>query len=181
MARLAFFCEEDLRNFNFYKFPKALFTEPEYKELSDSAKILYMIFYDRLSLSQENRYYDEHGVLYIYYSIKSIMAELGWSRDKVKRAIYCLEENGLIVLERQSLGVAYKIYVSKLVNPSEEGVGSKRAQSGLETSPGVGSKQAPNKTNNNNTNKSVNLYSARARVTQKSEECNIKRAAGDSS
>ena len=50
MGQLALFCEDDLRNFNFYKFPKALFTEPEYRDLSDSAKILYMIFYDRLDI-----------------------------------------------------------------------------------------------------------------------------------
>ena len=178
MGQLALFCEDDLRNFNFYKFPKALFTEPEYRDLSDSAKILYMIFYDRLCLSQENRFYDDNGVLYIYYSIKSIMEELGWSREKVKRALYCLDENELIILAREKAGVRYKIYVSKLTKPSEK-VGSKRAQSGLETSPGVGSKRAPNKTNNNNKINNIDIYSARARVTQNNPDCN-KKVSGDS-
>ena len=184
MGELVFYSEEDVKNFTFYKFPKALFSEAKYRDLSESAKILYMIYYDRLMLSMENRYYDENGIVFIYYSIKDIMTELNWSRDKVKRAMHCLDDNELIVLERESSGLAYRIYVTKLVvdekpkektfeEPSKK-VGSKRAQGGLKTSPGVGSKRAPNKTNNNKTNKAVSYIRAHARE-------NTRASGGDSS
>lgn len=184
MGELVFYSEEDVKNFTFYKFPKALFSEAKYRDLSDSAKILYMIYYDRLMLSIENRYYDGNGIVYIYYSIKDVMAELNWSRDKVKRAMHCLDDNELILLERESSGLAYRIYVAKLVvdeKPKEkapeepyEKVGLKRAQGGLKMSPGVGSKRAPNKTNNNKTNKTVSYIRARARE-------NTRVSGGDSS
>lgn len=174
MGNLVFYSEEDVKNFTFYKFPKALFSEPKYRGLSDAAKILYMIFYDRLILSIDNRYFDENGIVFIYFTINQVIAELGWSRDKVKRAMHCLEDNDLIVLERESAGLAYRIYVTKLVieekkdpeEPQKE-VGSKRAQGGIKISPGVGSKRAPNKTNNNKTNKTDSYMRARAREKNK--------------
>ena len=39
--------------FSFYKFPKALFNE-KYKDISNEAKLLYSLLYDRLSLSNHN-------------------------------------------------------------------------------------------------------------------------------
>ena len=69
MGELVFYSEEDVKNFTFYKFPKALFSEPKYRGLSDAAKILYMIFYDRLMLSIDNRYFDENGIVFIYFTI----------------------------------------------------------------------------------------------------------------
>lgn len=185
MSQLVFYSEEDVKNFTFYKFPKALFSEAKYRDLSDAAKILYMIYYDRLMLSMDNRYYDENGIVFIYYAIKDVMKELNWSRDKVKRAMHCLEDNNLIVLERESAGLSYRIYVTKLVvdeKPEERAseepskrVGLKRAQGGLKVSPGVGSKRAPNKNNNNKTNKSVSYIRAHARDRAATE------AVGDSS
>lgn len=195
MGDFAFFNKDDLKNFVFYKFPKALFSDPQYRDISDSAKILYMIFYDRLTLSQENKFYDENGIVYIKYSIKAVMKELGWSREKVRRALECLEEHQLILQERAKAGLSYRIYVSKLDKKPPEEVDSKRDQGGLETRPGVDSKRDHiNKTKDNKT-KYIDIYSARARITQtqpKSKqknntislrsENNIKgRASGDSS
>ena len=194
MGDFAFFNRDDLKNFVFYKFPKALFSDPRYRDISDSAKILYMIFYDRLTLSQENKFYDENGIVYIKYSIKAVMKELNWSREKVRRALECLEEHQLILQERPKAGLSYRIYVAKLANKPDEEVDSKRDQGGLETRPGVDSKRDHiNKTKYNKTNY-IDIYSARARVTQtepkskKNKSVNLhfdddiqSRAAGDSS
>ena len=125
-SQLAFYSDSDLKNFTFYKFPKALLSDPHYKNMSDSAKLLYMIFYDKLFLSQKNAFCDEHGILYIYYSLQDIMETTGWSRDKAKRALKCLEEFNLILLDRKSRGLAYRIYVRTLI-VDNLGVGSKRA------------------------------------------------------
>ena len=125
-SQLVFYTDNDLKNFTFYKFPKALLSDPHYRDMSDSAKLLYMIFYDRLFLSQKNAYCDDNGILYIHYSLKDIIDTTGWSRDKAKRALKCLEEFNLILLDRKSRGLAYRIYVSKLI-VDNLGVGSKRA------------------------------------------------------
>ena len=113
--QLAYFTETDLKNFTFYKFPKALLDEEEYKGMKDSAKILYMVFYDRLMLSQENAFKDENGFLYIYYDYSEAAAKMHWSVDKVGRAAKELEEHGLIIRERAKRGMSYRIYVSKLI------------------------------------------------------------------
>lgn len=125
-TELVFFTDNDLKNFTFYKFPKALLSDSHFRNMSDSAKLLYMIFYDRLFLSQKNAYCDENGLLYIFYSLQEIMATTGWSREKAKRALKCLEDFQLILLSRKSKGLAYRIYVSKLI-VDNLGVGSKRA------------------------------------------------------
>lgn len=127
-TQLCFYTENDLKNFTYYKFPKALLFDAKYKNMSDSAKILYMLFYDRLFLSQENSetYADENGILYIHYKLQSIMKDTNWSRDKAKRALACLSEYGLILQEREKRGLSYRIYVSKLIVDNFE-VGSKRA------------------------------------------------------
>jgi len=183
MGDLCFYTDDDLKNFNFYKFPKALFSEPEYRGISDSAKILYMIFYDRMFYSHDNRYIDDLGMVYIHYSIKEVMEELGWSREKVKRALYCLEENELICLSRKKVGTKYRIYVSKM-DKSKESKKKKRARN--EST--LGSKRAhpysnTNNFNNNNITKTNNINkSACARVTQTNSKSKDKnRAVGDSS
>lgn len=179
-----FYKAEDLKNFNFYKFPKALFYEPEYRNLPDSAKILYMIFYDRLNYSLENRFWDENGLVYIFYSINEVMAELGWSREKVRRALACLEENRMIILDRAKRGLKYRIYVAKLckkgTSTRPEEVDSKRDQGGLETRPPYSN---TNNINNNNITKTNSIKkSACARITQTNSKSKDKnRAVGDSS
>ena len=163
----------DLKNFTFKKFPTALYSEPKYYDLSDSAKILYAYAYDKMGLSFENGFIDDAGDVYIYYTLQSIIEEFHWSRDKAKRALKALEEFELIEQKREGAGLSYRIYVKKLItseesanNKASDGVGLKRAQGGLKTSPGVGSKQAHNETNNIYT-EYIDI-NACTRVTQKS-------------
>ena len=44
----------------FYKMPQALFSD-KYSQLSNDAKILYMLLLDRKSLSEKNHFNDENG------------------------------------------------------------------------------------------------------------------------
>ena len=44
----------------FYKMPQALFSD-KYTQLSNDAKILYMLLLDRRSLSEKNHFNDENG------------------------------------------------------------------------------------------------------------------------
>lgn len=46
-----YFYGAQAEQFSFYRIPKALFTDPQFKDLSTDAKVLYGILLDRMSLS----------------------------------------------------------------------------------------------------------------------------------
>ena len=51
-----YFYGAQAEQFSFYRIPKALFTEPNFRELSTDAKVLYGILLDRMSLSLKNQW-----------------------------------------------------------------------------------------------------------------------------
>ncbi len=78
---------EQIDNFTFYRVPKALFITPRYKALSAETKILYGLLLDRAALSTRNGWKDEHGRIFIYYTVKEVMAEVGCSKQKAVRLL----------------------------------------------------------------------------------------------
>lgn len=65
-----YFKTSDVKNFAFYKVPKALFEE-KYKSVSTDAKMLYGLLLDRMYLSVKNGWIDKQGRVYQYFTIKS--------------------------------------------------------------------------------------------------------------
>ena len=55
--------------FNFIRIPKRLITDPLFADLSLSAKLLYGILLDRMSLSMKNKWLDKENRVYIIYQI----------------------------------------------------------------------------------------------------------------
>ena len=53
-----YFYGAQAEQFSFYRIPKALFTETNFRELSTDAKVLYGILLDRMSLSLKNQWLD---------------------------------------------------------------------------------------------------------------------------
>ena len=58
-----YFYGAQAEQFSFYRIPKALFTVPNFRELSTDAKVLYGILLDRMSLSLKNQWIDILGLL----------------------------------------------------------------------------------------------------------------------
>ena len=56
---------DDLIKFEFFKIPKTLFANPEYKKMSSDAKLTYALLYDRLSLSKQNNWINGDGEVYL--------------------------------------------------------------------------------------------------------------------
>src|SRR5574344_2437720 len=83
--------------FNFIRIPKRLITDPLFAELSLSAKLLYGILLDRMSLSMKNKWLDKENRVYIIYQISEIMENLNMAE---KTAIKTLKE--LEVVDRKS-------------------------------------------------------------------------------
>ena len=77
-----YFYEEQSEQFSFYRIPKALMTEKAFDGLSGDAKILYGLCLDRVSLSRKNRWVDAAGRIYIYYTLNSIMGDVGCAVQK---------------------------------------------------------------------------------------------------
>lgn len=97
-----------LSNFNFYKankaygelylqFPKVFLYSDKYKDLSDSAKIAYMVFKDRLQYSIRNNWVDKDGNVYFIYTTNEIMNLLNCSINSVTKIKKELIEKGLLL------------------------------------------------------------------------------------
>lgn len=71
-----YFYGAQAEQFAFYRIPKVLFTDSEFRTLSAESKILYGILLDRVSLSAKNGWIDSQGRVYIIYTIEDIMGDL---------------------------------------------------------------------------------------------------------
>ena len=92
--------------YSFYRIPKLLFTSEYFKNLSCEAKVLYGLMLDRMSLSIKNRWFDEEGRAYIFFSVEEIMEMLNCGRNK---AVNCLkeldQEKGIGLIEKRRIGL----------------------------------------------------------------------------
>ena len=107
-----YFYGAQAEQFSFYRIPKALFTEPNFRELSTDAKVLYGILLDRMSLSLKNQWLDAQNKFYIIFTVEEIMDALNCANQKATRLMVELEKQaGLIERKRQGLGRPNLIYV----------------------------------------------------------------------
>ena len=96
----------------FYKVPKALFTEEQYRNISTDAKILFALLLDRQSLSASKGWIDSRGRVYQYFMIKSARELLHFGHEKICKLFVELERSGLITRKRQGQGKSSIIYVN---------------------------------------------------------------------
>ena len=100
----------EAEQYTFFRIPKILFS-PTYKTLSVSAKMLYALMLDRMSLSARNRWMDEDGRVFIYFRMSEIMSALGCGHNKAIALYAELEKVGLIERKKQGMGRPAKIYI----------------------------------------------------------------------
>lgn len=90
-------------------FPRFLL---DMEQLSETAKILYVLLLDRARLSQKNEdWADELGCAFIFFPIKDLAETMHKSEMSVKTALAVLEKADLIYRKRQGPGFPNKIYV----------------------------------------------------------------------
>lgn len=100
-----------MNDFPFIRFPAALVKLPCFKSLSADAKLLYALIVDRFNLSIANKWRDENGTPYVYFSIDSVMESVGCAKAKAVKLMDTLEDWGLIRRAKQGLGKPNRIYV----------------------------------------------------------------------
>ena len=99
--------------------PKRLFDDPAFVEMSIDAKALYMILLDRRCLSEINGsdWWDDHGCVFIYFTVEEMMHLLNCGNKKVNELLKELEKYELIQIHRRGLGKPNRIYVYDLLSP----------------------------------------------------------------
>ena len=115
-----YFTERDTIEYPFYRVPKALITDPQYRSVSTDAKLLYGLLLDRMDLSVKKRWLDEHGRVYFFFTIASIQADLCCCKEKACKLLRELEIAGLIEKKRQGRGNPSVIYVKRFSKRSEK-------------------------------------------------------------
>lgn len=101
--------------FNFIRIPKRLITDPLFADLSLSAKLLYGILLDRMSLSMKNKWLDKENRVYIIYQISEIMENLNVAEKTAIKILKELEVVGLVEKRRRGLGLPSLLYVKNFI------------------------------------------------------------------
>lgn len=89
----------------YYQMPKALFTDPKYRDISTEAKMLYAFMLDRQSLSRKNGWLDQDGNIYIIFTLQEAMELLSIGHEKAVKLFAMLnQERGVGLIRRRKLG-----------------------------------------------------------------------------
>ena len=100
---------------SFFKFPKPFIYDEKYKTLSNNAKMLYMLLFDRLELSLKNGWHDKEGNVFQYYTNEQLMIDLNCNSNntiiKIKKE---LKDAGLMTEVRQGMNLPNRIYLNAL-------------------------------------------------------------------
>ena len=72
--------------------------------LSNDAKVLYAMLFDRAGISKENGYIEPDGRIRLYFTLEEAKEKLHRSRQVATRAFQELERSGLITRRKQGLG-----------------------------------------------------------------------------
>lgn len=108
----------EAERFKFVRVPKVLF-EARYKNLSTDAKILYGLLFERMELSRKNRWHDDDGSVYIYFTLEEVCEVLGCGHDKATKLFCELESYTLLRRKKQGFGKPAKLYVLKFYEECE--------------------------------------------------------------
>ena len=104
----------EVKNNTFYQLPQWLF-DPEYKDMSLRAKVVYALIFDRRSLSLENNWYDKNGDVYMYFTNQQMMEKLNCSEKTIISSKKELEKYGLIREVRQGVNRPNRLYINGTV------------------------------------------------------------------
>lgn len=113
---LDYYYGDESNQFSFYRIPRQLIVDEQFKKLSTDAKLLYGLLLDRMGLSAKNGWYDNLGRVYIYYTLDEIQAALNCGHEKAVKLLSELDTGkgfGLIQRVKQGQGRPTKIYVKR--------------------------------------------------------------------
>ena len=91
----------------YFQFPKFLLKLP----ISQNAKLLYMVLYDRARISRKNSWIDKYGNVYPIFPIEELSVQIGKCKSSVKTALKELDDEGLLVRRSGGFSKPNHLYV----------------------------------------------------------------------
>ena len=114
-----YFTADDAEEYSFYRIPKPLILNPDYRSVPVEAKMLYGLMLDRMGLSVRNGWLDEQGRVFIYYTVDAVREDLCCGKEKACKLLADLERADLIERRRQGLTKPSITYVKRFRQRSE--------------------------------------------------------------
>ena len=157
----------EVKNNAFYQFPQWLLKEEHYKNLGDKAKLMYMLLFDRRTLSIKNKWYDDDGQIYMYFTNEQFMKELNCSEKTIIKAKKELSQIGLLKEVRQGINKPNRLYINGTVESTGQDL--KKVQYGTVESTGQDLKKVQG-INTNNINTNISILSNQQQQQEEVEE-----------
>ena len=101
MTQFNFIQSQNAYGTKFFQLPQVLLYGEKYKELSDSAKLGYVVLRDRLEYSLQNNWIDDENRVYFIFTNQELNELFGWNDRKINRVKKELEEAGLLFQIKQ--------------------------------------------------------------------------------
>ena len=104
----------------YYQFPKFLLELP----LSQNARIIYLLLYDRARISRKNKWTDENGRVFVVFPLDELSQKTGKCKSSVKKALKELDEAGLLIRRSGGFSRPRHLYVlvpkvDEICNPAQ--------------------------------------------------------------
>ena len=101
------YMKESEQMLQYFQFPKFLLK----LSISQNAKFLYMILYDRARISRKNSWIDKYGNVYLIFPIEELSVQIGKCKSSVKTALKELDDMGLLVRRSGGFSKPNHLYV----------------------------------------------------------------------
>lgn len=100
--------------FAYYRLPKVLFTDPDLRDMSNGAKLLYAMLLDRTGMSIRNGWIDGEQRVYIIYPMEEVKEMLNVSDKTASKFLRELIAQGLVERKLRGLGRPALLYVRNI-------------------------------------------------------------------
>ena len=101
------YMKESEQMLQYFQFPKFLLK----LRISQTAKFLYMILYDRARISRKNSWIDKYGNVYLIFPIEELSVQIGKCKSSVKTALKELDDVGRLVRRSGGFSKPNHLYV----------------------------------------------------------------------
>ena len=101
------YMKESEQMLQYFQFPKFLLK----LSISQNAKFLYMILYDRARISRKNSWIDKYGNVYLIFPIEELSVQIGKCKSSVKTALKELDDVGLVFRKSGGFSKPNHLYV----------------------------------------------------------------------
>lgn len=150
------YMNEQGQQIQYYQFPKFLLELP----LSQNARIIYMLLYDRARISQKNNWMDEYGRVYVVFPIEELSQKTVKCKSSVKKALKELDDAGLLIRKFGGFSRPRHMYVMLPAEAENFGQAQlqtdvKKADEGLKNKPSYGWNDSSTKAINTTPNKVI--------------------------